>query len=216
MSQPTEILLVRHGESTWNEIGRYQGRIDTELSALGNRQAVATAQFLRAVPLDAIYASPLRRALVTAMYIANEQGKDVIIEESLTEIDHGRWNGLMRDEVEKQFGPLLELWQTEPSRAQMPGGESIGDVAQRALAGLERIVARHPGQRILIATHDAVLRVIVCHVLRLSLDQIWCIKTENASITTIEAEPGQGYRLVRMNDTCHLANLRSNMAGQAL
>lgn len=216
MAQPTEVLLVRHGESTWNEIGRYQGRIDTELSALGNRQAAATGQFLKSTPLDAIYASPLRRALVTAMYIANEQGKDVAIEETLTEIDHGRWNGLMRDEVEKQFGPLLEVWQTEPSRAQMPGGESIGDVSARALEGLAAIVARHPGQRVLIATHDAVLRVIVCHVLGLSLDQIWCIKTENASVTTIQADPDQGYRLIRMNDTCHLANLRSNMAGQAL
>lgn len=211
----TEILLVRHGESTWNEIGRYQGRIDTELSELGNRQAALTAEHLKATPLQAIYASPLRRALVTGMYIATAQGLDVRIDDDLTEIDHGRWNGLMRDEVEKQFGPLLRVWQFEPSKAQMPGGENIAEVSARSLRAVDRIVAAHPDERVLIATHDAVLRVIICWVLGLTLDQIWCVKTENASITRFEVD-GESVRLVSLNDTCHLAGLRSNMAGQAL
>jgi probable phosphoglycerate mutase len=153
---------------------------------------------------------------VTAIHIATEQGMDVQIEEDLTEIDHGRWNGLMREEVEKQYGPLLQVWQSQPSKALMPGGEDIGGVAERSLRGLRRIVARHPDQRVLIATHDAVLRVIICHVLGLSLDQIWCIKTENASVTWLEFDADGDPRLIRLNDTCHLANLRSNMAGQAL
>lgn len=211
----TEVILVRHGESTWNEIGRYQGRIDTELSDLGHRQAAATGKQLKSQRLDAIYASPLRRALVTAMYIATEQELDVRVDENLTEIDHGQWNGLTQDEVEKRFGPLLQLWQTQPSKAQMPGGDNLVDVARRSLAALRNIVAAHSGQRVLITTHDAVLRVIVCHVLGLTLDQIWCVKTENASISRIDCSDDE-YRLLQLNDTCHLAGMQSDIAGQAL
>lgn len=211
----TVLYLVRHGESTWNNTGRYQGRIDTELSALGQQQAQALAEGLRDVPFDALYSSPLRRALVTALYIAAERGQDVLLEPGLVEIDHGQWNGLLREEVEKRFGPLLQLWQTQPAQAQMPGGENLEQVRERVVAALSRMVEVYPQGTIFVCTHDAVLRVILCWALDLPLDQIWSVNTENASISIIEVTDGEP-RLVCLNDTCHLGELRSDLSEQAL
>ncbi len=211
----TRVYLVRHGESTWNSTGRYQGRIDTELSELGERQAALVAEHLRGVPLTVIYSSPLRRAFHTALAIALAQGKGVEVESDLTEIDHGSWSGLLREEVEKRFGPMLQLWLEAPSRVQMPGGESLADVQRRADAVIKRLVEAHPQDTILVCTHDAVLKVIIASGLGMSLDGFWNVRLDNASVSLIEYGPAVP-RFHLINDTCHLKSARSTVEEQAL
>lgn len=211
----TRLLLVRHGESTWNQTGRYQGRIDTELSELGHRQSSALAERLQDIPLEAAYSSPLRRSMTTAIYVATSHGLDLRIEPDLTEIDHGLWNGLLREEVEKRFGPLLQLWFVSPSRVQMPGGESLAQVGARAMRVISRILEAYPQGTVVLCSHDAVLRACLCQFLGLGLDLFWSLKLDNGSVSTLDFREGEAY-LVCLNDTCHLGDLRSDTSGQAL
>lgn len=203
-----KLILLRHAESTWNLTGRYQGKIDTELSEQGQRQAALLAEGLDSVHLDAIYSSPLRRALHTAIVIGIARGLDVKVETDLTEIDHGTWNGLLKSEVEKQYGPLLQQWLTSPSKVRMPQGESLEDVSRRANRVIDHIVANHPGESVVVCSHNAVLKVVIATALGLDLDRFWAINIDNASISILEY--GDRYPcLVSLNDTCHLGNTRS-------
>jgi len=211
----TRLLLVRHGESTWNLTGRYQGRIDTELSDRGVEQAARAAACLSHVAFDVVYSSPLRRAFHTALSIALAKGFDVRIDDDLIEIDHGAWNGLLRDEVEKRYGPLFEMWLQTPSRVRMPGGESLGDVAERVKRVLTRLAAAHPDSNVVVCSHDAVLKAAVAIVTGMNMDNFWTIRLDNASVTTIEL--GDGFsRLITLNDVCHLGGLCSDVSEQAL
>jgi len=211
----TKLILVRHAESTWNQTGRYQGRIDTELSEQGQKQASLLAERLSSVPLAAIYASPLRRALHTAITIGVAQSMDIRVEPDLTEIDHGAWNGLLKDEVEKRFGPLLQQWLVTPSKVQMPGGESLVDVGQRAKAVLSRILADHPTGTVVVCSHDAVLKVLIADLIGMHLDRFWSFGICNASISIVECNQGFN-RLLCLNDACHLGPYRTETDEQAL
>jgi probable phosphoglycerate mutase len=198
-----KLILVRHAESTWNLTGRYQGRIDTELSELGQRQASLIAERLKSFPISAIYSSPLRRALHVAIIIALAQGLDVNIEEELTEIDHGAWNGLLRSEVEKRYGPLLQQWLASPSKVKMPGGESLEDVAQRANRVVSQILKTHPEGTVVICSHNAVLKVIIATAIGIELDRFWAMGIDNGSMSVIEFDERYP-RLSLLNDVCHL------------
>ncbi|MBI4302540.1 MAG: histidine phosphatase family protein [Chloroflexi bacterium] len=211
----TTLILVRHAESTWNPTGRYQGRIDTELSEQGQRQAFLVAERLRLLPLNVIFTSPLRRALHTAIAISSPHNLDVRVENDLTEIDHGAWGGLLKEEVEKRFGPILQQWLMKPSQVQMPGGESLFQVSQRASGVIQRILASYSEGRVAVCTHDAVLKAILLQALGLNLDSFWNLGIDNASISILEFDAGD-VRLVVLNDTCHLGGLRSATSEQAL
>ena len=211
----TRLILVRHGETTWNVSGHYQGRTDTDLSDRGRRQASALARRLRSVHLDAIYSSPLRRALDTVEQVAGDAGREVLVECGFTEIEHGLWGGLHRSEVEERYGETLRLWLENPTLADVPGAESLEEVRSRVYEAISRTLEKHPGQTILICTHDAVLKVLITSALGLGLDSFWAIQIDNASISILEHD-GQRARLVLLNDTCHLGEEQSDSRGQAL
>ncbi|MDU0826177.1 MAG: histidine phosphatase family protein, partial [Negativicoccus succinicivorans] len=101
------LLLARHGETKWNLEGRYQGQVDTELSELGQTQGEKLGESLRAVPIDAVLASPLRRARETAEYCAKWHGLPVVADADLTEIAHGAWEGKLVAEVAHADGDRL-------------------------------------------------------------------------------------------------------------
>src|SRR5512145_2218093 len=128
------LIVVRHGESEWNRIGRYQGQCDAPLSELGARQAEALAGRLRNEPIDMIFASPLQRATKTAEAIAKYH-TDVPFEQTsaLLEIHHGEWQGLMSEEVLPRYSEGVREWRLYPTRSQMPGGESFSNILKRVL-----------------------------------------------------------------------------------
>ena len=90
-----KLYLIRHAESEWNPIGRYQGLLDPELSERGREQAKSLGERLKDIELHAIYSSPLKRTMQTALEIARRKGMEVIPEERVIEIDHGVWSGLL-------------------------------------------------------------------------------------------------------------------------
>lgn len=128
------MIIVRHGESEWNRIHRYQGQADIALSELGVRQANALAERLRSEPLDAIYTSPLQRAARTAEAIARfHPAVPFHTAAALLEINHGAWEGRYVHEIVEEFGDGLREWRQHPTRAQMPGGESFSNILKRVL-----------------------------------------------------------------------------------
>lgn len=199
----TTIYLVRHGQSTWNEVGRIQGKQDPPLSALGRWQAEALARVLQTETLDAIYSSPQQRARITANTIAANHSLSVTIIDDLAEIDHGEWEGLTEPEIQQRFTTLFELWLKRPSQTQMPGGEHCLSLQQRVLEAWRDILRREDGNRVLVISHDIPIKVIVAHVLGLNLDHIGWFIVDNASINIIQGADSR-LRLTRLNDTCHL------------
>ena len=211
----TKLILVRHGETTWNVSGHYQGRTDTDLSERGRRQAAALARHLRGTHLDAIYSSPLKRALDTVEQVAADAGQEVHVERGFTEIEHGLWGGLHKSEVEERYGETLRLWLENPNLARVPGAETLEELRDRVLEAMSSILSRHPDRAVLICTHDAVLKVLVTSALGLGLESFWAIQVDNASISILEHD-GERARLTLLNDTCHLGEDRSESTGQAL
>jgi broad specificity phosphatase PhoE len=152
-SAETSLLLVRHGQSEWNAQGRWQGQADPPLTELGRLQAHHAAGALPAV--DRIVASTLQRAAETAAIIAAELGHDTIHHEPrLMERDAGEWSGLTRAEIDRDYPGYLD------AEHRPPGFEPDAALLERTLAALLDVVARHPGERVLVVTHGGVVYAI--------------------------------------------------------
>lgn len=214
-----EFLLVRHGESEWNKRSRYTGQQDVPLSSLGKQQARQLALRLADEPLGAVYASPLRRARETAEIIARQRGWPVRIDQGLAEIHHGLWEGMTTRQVMQEYPSMMERWRSQPQTVVMPQGESLEDVALRVDGALERIMSAIPKGKVVICSHDAVLRVLVSRCLGMGLEDFWKWDFENASLTVLHGQEnadGHTFRLDALNDTAHLGSLVSVHALQAL
>ena len=161
--QTARILLARHGQSTWNADGRWQGRADPPLSALGERQAAAVIARLRAEaeagrPIGRIWASPLLRARQTAEIIGAGLGLEVGFDPRLQEVDAGEWTGLTRDEIEQGWpGYLAE-------HRRPPGFEARHVLLARALEVIADIGATCGGEPTLVVTHGGVIGSVDAHL----------------------------------------------------
>ena len=194
--------LIRHGETDWNAQGRFQGRKDIGLNDEGTSQAQLTSKVASKIGKAVIWCSPLSRALHTAKPLAQKGGYEIFIEENLIEIDHGKWEGLHAEEVKRFFPESFELWHKQPDKVQMPGGESLQEVQERALAALSKIKQNGEEQAIIIS-HDAVLKCLLCHWLELPLSSFWRFRLANCSVSIVEEENGQ-VTIPMLGDICHL------------
>jgi len=121
----TEIILVRHGETEWNVEEIYRGRIDVKLNEVGVKQAELLGRYLSNLKLDAIYSSPLKRALDTANILAQYQNVAVQVTDGFMDLDCGEWQGLSDEQVRKLYPALHEQWRVNPHLVKMPGGHFI-------------------------------------------------------------------------------------------
>jgi broad specificity phosphatase PhoE len=148
---PTRLLVVRHGQSEWNAVGRWQGRADVALDEAGRLQAAEAALVLGT--FDGVWASDLQRAQLTAMIIAEILGiGPVQTDARLGETDVGPWQGLTHDEVEAGWPGFLA------DRRRPDGFEDYDDAAERLLAALRAIAAQHRGGEVLVVSHGGVIR----------------------------------------------------------
>lgn len=205
------LFLIRHGETDWNREGRFQGQRDTQLSEKGRGQAAMAASYLASHKFDGIIASPLSRALETALTIGSHccegcKDKEIVeIIDEFTEINHGDWEGLLASEVKERWGDLLERWHTAPETVTMPGegGESLADVQKRALAGVGRVAGKYSGD-VAVASHDAVIKVLLCHFLGVPLANFWRLQIANCSLSIVELNEGKPPRVSLMGDAHYL------------
>lgn len=211
----TRFVLVRHGETNWNREGRYQGQIDTPLSAFGLEQGRKVAAALKEVPIDICYASPLSRSYDTAAMCAEPHNLSIIKDERLLEINHGEWEGLLSAEVQERYPQLAAQWRQTVVGVQMPGGENMEDVRARSMEAFREYAAKHEGQTVLVVAHDAVNKAIICDILDIGLSKFWQVKQDNTCINVFEYQDGK-WRLVLMNSTTHLGFLFSGIEQKGL
>ncbi len=201
------LILVRHGKTEWNESGRYQGSSDVGLSATGFEEAEGLRQRLADEKIDIIYCSDLKRASQTAQAIASGRNLELVPCKELREIDFGEFEGLTFDEVERRY-PDIHWWQSRDADKRLPQGESISQLAARVERFIAGNLARHHnGETVLVVAHGGTLRVLICHLLNLSLEHWWQLGLDSASISVIETYH-ERIVLSLLNDVCHLGSLR--------
>jgi broad specificity phosphatase PhoE len=155
------MLLLRHAESVWNAMGRWQGWADPPLSAEGERQAVAAGRRLGPIGFTAAVASDLQRARRTAELAAGVMGLGgaVHVDGGLREYDVGEWSGLTRAEIETTWPGALEDWR-QGRLVATPGGEIRDTFVARIAAAVTRVAAAHPGGVVLVITHGGVVSAL--------------------------------------------------------
>jgi broad specificity phosphatase PhoE len=198
----TEIILARHGETDWNVSQVFRGRIDVELNETGRRQAELLAKYLRHFKIDAIFSSPLRRALATAETIARYHKLGIEIAPGLIDFDYGKWQGLAHQEVKETYKELYAQWLSNPHQVTMPSGESLNDVSQRAIGVVNEVIARYRGTVILVS-HRVVNKVLICALLGLDNSHFWNIRQDTCGTTTFAYENEQ-FILTGHNNTSYL------------
>ena len=197
------LILVRHGQTDWNVNGRYMGWTDEPLNEEGLRQAERLRCRIERWPIGAVYSSPLKRAWRTAEIIAGPHSVPVHTVEDLGEMRIGAWEGLYAGDIAARYPGLWKTWRTNPGDFRMPGGESLGEVRQRAVKAFDRIMDDSEGRMVLAVTHDVVVRLLAAHCLGVSADIYRRLEVGNTSITVMERE-GEKRRLRVLNDTAHL------------
>lgn len=164
----TRIIMLRHGETLWNRAGKMQGQADVELSEHGREQARCAAKELAQYPFDAVWSSPLARALETAHTVASGRDLEVQVDPRLGEINMGSWAGHTWQEVMATYPGWLEKLRTGEDFRRSESGETAQEMARRGTLALNDIAAKHPGQTVLVATHGFFTRVTVASLLGLS------------------------------------------------
>ena len=198
------LVLVRHGETESNRERLALGREDVPLNERGRRQAAALAASLAGVPLAAVYASPLRRALETARPLADARGLEVQVEDGLIEMAVGDLEGLSPQELRDRYGDFLRDWfSSQAGELRMPGGESLQDVQDRAWAVVERLRARHPEDTVVVVTHNFTIHAILCRVLGLPLASFRRLRHDLGARAVIDVRDDRAV-VISLNDTCHL------------
>ncbi len=205
----TRILLIRHGETDWNALGRWQGHAPVPLNATGLRQSAALGRWLaaqRAWAVVAIYSSDLPRAAQTAQAVAEALGLPVHLEPRLREKDLGHWQGLTREEVcawdGERYARYREGWPHVP----VPGGEAIPQLVARARAALEAIAARHDGHTVALVSHGGT----ISNLLQALVPQSELPSLRNTSLSVLTREgAGAPWHLERASWTPHLDGERA-------
>jgi probable phosphoglycerate mutase len=212
----TRLLLVRHGATAATEEDRFSGSTDAGLSEQGRWQAARLGDRLSTQNIAAVYSSPLSRALDTARIIAGHCRLEPVARDGLREIGHGHWEGLKREDVERQFGSEYAAWEADPFTFAPAGGESGLAVLARALPAIREIATAHPGRQVLVVSHKATLRLVLSSLLafdprgyRDRLDQA------PACLNVVDFRDPVRVRLMLFNDISHYAD-RPRTADQNL
>lgn len=200
----TKVIFIRHGQTEWNVTGRYQGQSDVKLTEEGRAQAAKLAENFPVDQIDAIYASDLCRAMVTAETIAERFGLEVQAEPAFRELSFGDWEGLTYQQIVAKWEDAMANFMQHPDILEIPGGESFPAVQQRAMARLRELIAKHEGQTIVVVAHGAVLRTMLTAALHMPLQYLWSIRQFNTAVNIVRYDEGANPTVELLNSTAHL------------
>ncbi len=206
----TILYLIRHGETDWNRLGRWQGHTDVPLNARGLRQAELLAQRLKdeRIQFDAIYSSDLARAYQTAWEIGAALKVAVQLLPPLREIDLGNWSGLTREEIRQHYPVEFRLLE-DGRDIPRGGGETAAALYKRATEAVEAIVAQHPGERLALVAHGGTVRSLLRYASQshhgMPLNHHDHIG--NSSISILHCDANR-WEIVSYNDMHHLQDLQ--------
>lgn len=202
----TLFLLVRHGQTEWNRIERFRGRVDLDLNATGLEQAQKTAIHIRnRWNPDRIFSSPLKRAFQTALAISEALCLPVEPSPALIDMDYGNWQGLTPEEAKLRWPDEIDSWFQRPERAAIPNGENLTEVQRRSISFVQSLADNHPDKTLVLVSHTVVNRLILLGILGAGVDHFWGLGQEPCAINVFEWREGR-YTLRTLNDTGHLAS----------
>jgi broad specificity phosphatase PhoE len=206
----TSVLLIRHGQSEGNAERRFGGHTPTPLSALGRRQAEATAQALCRTSITAIYSSDLLRAVETAAPLARALNLEIRQTEAFRERSVGRMEGLTFEEAAQQFPEEYAALLRRDFEHVLSGGESYRQLLDRAAAELDRAIAHNRGGTLAVFSHTGTICILALHLMGAldapALRPVW-LATSNCGIARIQLRDDGFVRVTAINDTRHLASL---------
>jgi broad specificity phosphatase PhoE len=200
-----KLFLVRHGETEWNKLGRFQGQNDNSLNELGLAQARDTARAALSWKPAALYSSPLYRTMQVAEEISRLVGLSVIPDPRLKELDLGELEGVTGEEMRTGWPKVYQTWRNDPQTVMMPGGESLVQLQERiwqALQSLEN--AYYQGDVIVMVSHNFAIRALCGKLLGLPLSHFHRMYLSLGSVSTME-KISLGWCLFTYNSTCHLS-----------
>ncbi len=207
----TRILLVRHGESEANQKDIFAGHLDAKLTEKGLEQAKLTAEYIaETYKADKAYASDLQRAFVTGKTIADRLGLEITPTKQMREIEAGKWDGMVFDDIVKVYPEDFGKWTTDIGNACCTDGESVAELAKRIMKELNRIADENEGRTVLVASHATPIRVAVTSIkydgdITLMNTVPW---VSNASVSIIEKDNGK-WSIVSLSEDKHLESLRT-------
>jgi broad specificity phosphatase PhoE len=182
----TRFCLIRHGQTDWNLEGRYQGQTDVPLNNTGLAQAKSLVEKLKGQDFSAIYASDLLRARQTAEPIAGILGLNVKIEPRLREINQGKWEGVLVDDIKARYTALWAERSVDPANVRPPGGETVGEVALRVYAALDDIARLLHATDVLVVSHGLSIATAVCHAKNIPVGQAYTVIPDNVQPVWID------------------------------
>jgi probable phosphoglycerate mutase len=197
------LILIRHGETLWNQERRMQGHSDSPLSATGVRQAQLLGRRLAKVQFDALYSSDSGRAQHTARCVAEVTGHAITLEPRLRERNFGVFEGLTRAEMEQHYPDDYARFKSREQTFAMPRGESGAAFRQRAIACMDEIVARHPQQLVVAVTHGLVLDVFYRLAMGIAPEEPRVHQLVNAGINRLHYD-GKAWQIEVWGDGSHL------------
>jgi broad specificity phosphatase PhoE len=190
------VYLVRHGETNVTNNGLYGRNPGVHLSAAGKTQALKIADHLQDRAIDAIYSSPLERAMQTAEPLASRKNIPIHTSAALNEVDQGEWTGQSWSELRED--PSWRLYNTFRSGTGCPNGEMAVEVQARIARELNRLLGVEEDQHIAIFTHADVVRAAVCFYVGISLDLSLRVEIGLGSVSTLELRR-DGARIIELN-----------------
>jgi len=193
----TKVYLVRHGVTDWHAARRVLGQRDISLNAEGLQQGEALAAALAEVPIGEVLSSPLQRAVQTAEILARRYQIDVARDPRLLDFRVGRWEGMAYDEV--AASPEYQRFLVDPMSAQIPGGEDLGQIRDRAVAAVEQALADAPaGESLAMVTHAGIVRVLLAHYLGMNLTNYHRLSVAPGSVSVLSFESDSHRNLPRV------------------
>lgn len=211
------IYFVRHGETSWNRRGTYQGDTNVPLNHRGLMQAELCAAKLKDVNFKKIITSDLSRALTTASMIKEFHDESSFkIDSRLREVNFGDWEGLTFEEIEERWPGMIMAMYSGSDEIEFPNGESFEEMQTRAWeAVVEALEDCEEEDNILVVCHGGTVRALLCRAIDLSLKYAWNFRQGNTAISIVEYY-GDGYfnTIQLLNDTSHIDNMKgSNLCG---
>lgn len=163
------LYLIRHGETVYSRSGGFCGDLDPQLTPEGLAMAKAFTDAYKQISWQAIYVSPTQRAIATAQGLCQSAGLEMQIREGLKEIRYGEWEGKTSEYVQQNYAVDYQNWLTEPAWNAPTGGETTVQIANRAATVIAEIEAKYRDGNVLVVSHKATIRIILCSLLGIDL-----------------------------------------------
>lgn len=181
------VIFVRHGKTDFPVDRIYcDDREDPELNADGVEHARCAAAFLQNQAVRAIYASPAQRTLATAQTIADATGASLQLNEALRERPFGIWDGLYFEEIARDYPADYQAWKEDPIGFVPAGGESIIALADRVSQQIAKLVARHPGEVIVVVSHVGPIRVSIAEAIGMPVALYRQLTVDYGSLSAVD------------------------------